>query len=139
MKRWLDRWVSNGVLKVEKPVPIEGQRKPAPSYTLTPTPSRALSIPKGLLSVRSSDSLQEQEIATDTSSGASELVHCSAPDHSVPKSNGQQPDPDEFVHCNFSVPEGDLEEQFATDTPTLLKEGAYTHHGVSGVTGNSAS
>jgi hypothetical protein len=118
VKRWLERWVSNGVLKLGKPRIVDGAKKPVPSYTLPPTPSRALPIPKGLLSVRSSDPLQEQEISMDTRSEESEVVRCSDPAQPVQEMNGQRPDPEEVVHSEKSVPESDLGDQRPTDTPT---------------------
>lgn len=115
VKRWLDRWVTNGVLKEGKPVPVEGQRKPAPSYTLPPTPSRALPNLKGLLSVHPRERLQELDLRTDTSAGRSELVRSSEPVQPVQNMNGQHPESEKDVRSKIPVPESDLGDERSTD------------------------
>jgi hypothetical protein len=138
VKRWLERWVNSGVLKAGKPVPIEGQQKPAPSYTLPPTPSRALSMPKGFLSVQPSDRLQEQGLRTDIGSGSTEVVRSAEPACPDQKLNGHPPVPENLSVQQNPVAEADLGCERSTDTPTLSKEGAYTISGVSGETAEGA-
>lgn len=119
VKRWLDRWVSNGVLVEGKPVKVEGQRKPVPSYTLPPTLSRALPFQKCLLSVHPSDPLQEQDLRTDTRTEAGEDVRSSPEaEQPGPVMNGHLPDQKEVVRSKIPVPEGDLADERTTDTPT---------------------
>jgi hypothetical protein len=117
VKRWLDRWVSNGVLVDGAPIPISGQRKPVPSYTL-PSSSRALSMEECLLSVVPQEPLQEQEITMDTSSETQQDVHCSEAGELAPNNSGQQPDHESVVHCSNPVAKQDLSEQRTKDIPT---------------------
>jgi hypothetical protein len=122
VKRWLDRWVTNGVLREGKPVVIEGQRKPVPSYTLPPTSSRALSIPTGLLSVIPRDRLLQQELRTDTPKQDPEVVRSNERDQPVQKMNGHRPDNAQDVRSNIPVTESDLGDGRTTDKNRLGKE-----------------
>lgn len=117
VKRWLDRWVSNGVLVDGAPIPISGQRKPVPSYTL-PSSSRALSMEECLLSVHPANPLQEQELRTDTSLIAPEDVRSSEDAQPVRDMNGHQPEAEPVVHSKNPFPEGDLADERTKDIPT---------------------
>ena len=117
VKRWLDRWVSNGVLVEGKKVKVDGAKAPVQTYTLPiTTTSRALSSFSCLLSIVPSNPLQEQEITMDTSSSPEYGVHRSEDDQPVPDNDGQQPDPEKVVHRFSSVVPSDLGERRTTDT-----------------------
>lgn len=118
VKRWPDRWVSNGVLVDGAPMPISGQRKPVPSYTLPSSSSRALSITECLLSVHPANPLQEQELRTDTSLIAPEDVRSSEDAQPVRDMNGHQPEAEPVVRSKKPVPEGDLADERTKDIPT---------------------
>lgn len=118
VKRWLDRWVTNGVLKEGKKVKVEGVKAPVQTYTLPPTPSRALPPVPCLLSIVPSNPLQEQEITMDTPPSPEYGVHRSEDGQPVPDNDGHRPDPEEDVHRFSSVVPSDLEERRTTDTPT---------------------
>jgi len=122
VKRWLDRWVDSGVLKEGKPVPVEGQRRPVPSYTLPPTPSRALPSFSCPLSIHPRDRLQEQDLRTDipTADGAS--VFSSESAQPAQGMNGHQPEPEQDVRSRIPVPEGDLGDERTTDKNGYIKE-----------------
>jgi hypothetical protein len=119
VKRWLDRWVDDGVLVLGKKTVVDGADKPVQTYTLPPSRARALPTTRGLLSIRPSNPLQEQEKAMDTAVSAEYGVHCSEPSQPVQKSNGQHPEQDRLSIGQTPVPEGDSKEQWANDTPTL--------------------
>ena len=116
VKRWLDRWVSNGVLVEGKRRSVPGVKQVVQTYTL-PSSSRALCMEECLLSVVPREPLVEQEITMDTCSGAQEDVHCSEDAQAEPNNNGHQPDQDLVVHCSNPVTESDLGEQRTKDIP----------------------
>jgi hypothetical protein len=122
VKRWLDRWISNGVLVEGKPVPISGQRRPAPSYTLPPTPSRALPIVDCLLSVHTRDRLQEQDLRTDTGAPEGAIVRSSEDLQPSQEMNGHRPNPEQHVRSRIPVPATDLGYERTTDNNTDIKE-----------------
>lgn len=62
VQRWLERWVADGVLVAGKPVPVEGQRKPAPSFELASSHARVITVPDEILSFHRPDPLQTLEI-----------------------------------------------------------------------------
>ena len=117
VKRWLDRWVSNGVLVEGKKKVVVGSDKPVPSYSL-PSSSRALCLEECLLHLAPREPLVEQEKGTDNPEAPETDVRSSEPESPEPDRNGQQPNPDQDVRCNFPVPEGDLKEEGAKDIPT---------------------
>jgi hypothetical protein len=119
VKRWLDRWVDDGVLVNGKALSVEGQNKPAPSYTLPPSRARALPATKGLLSVRPSNPLQENESQNGQGSAPEAVVVSTERVQPAQELNGQQPNQDGNVHPKSPVPESDLEAERSTDTPTL--------------------
>jgi hypothetical protein len=118
VRRWLDRWVSNGVLVEGKKKTVSGSTKPVMTYTLPPTSSRALPAMERPLVLAHRNPLQEQEIAMDNSPEIGESVLCSELDSPVQESNGQQPNQEQDVPCLIPVPEGDLGEQRPKDTFT---------------------
>lgn len=124
VKRWLDRWVTNGVLVEGKRRVVSGSDKRVMTYTLPPTPSRALPFETCPLVFPPRNPLQEQEKAMDNTESGTYDVHCSGEGHPDPESNGHPPDPEQDVHCNFPVPESDLREQGAKDNFKRGKEGA---------------
>jgi len=117
VKRWLDRWVSNGVLVEGKRRTVPGVKQVVQTYTL-PSSSRALSMEECLLSVVPQEPLQEQEITMDTSSETQQDVHCSEGGELAANNNGQQPDRESVVHCSNPVTKLDPSEQRTKDIPT---------------------
>ena len=124
VRRWLDRWVTNGVLVEGKKVRVAGVNGPVQTYTLPPTPSRALSIPAGLLSFVPRERLQEQEGTRDTHGTPEYDVPRPEDAQPVHEDEGQQPNPESDVPRYLPVPEGDLGERGTKDTPTLGIRGA---------------
>lgn len=122
VKRWLDRWVNNGVLKEGKKRILPGSDKPVTSYTLPPTPSRALPSLTCPLVAAPRNPLQEQEKAMDNGGSPEDVVHCSGDAQPDPESNGHRPEQEQVVHCNFPVPEGDLRDERPMDTSTRGKK-----------------
>jgi hypothetical protein len=129
VKRWLDRWVTNGVLVEGRKIKVAGSDKPVPSYTLPPTPSRALPSFECLLSVRPSDPLQEQEKAKDNESTPEDVVLSSGSASPSPERNGHQPECEQDVLCKSPVPEGDLGGQRTTDNKTRGKKESHDQPG----------
>jgi hypothetical protein len=119
VKRWLDRWVDDGVLVVGKKRVVEGADKPVQTYTLPPSRARALSMNECPLVLAHRKPLQEQEKAMDTDVSPEYDVHCSEQGQPVQESNGQRPDQDILSIGQNPVPESDLKEQWAKDTFTL--------------------
>jgi hypothetical protein len=124
VKRWLDRWVTNGVLVEGKPVPISGQRRPSPSYTLPPTSSRALPAVPCLLSIHPRERLQELDLRTDNSVDEGASVFSSEGGQPAQEMNGHQPDPEQDVRSRIPVPEGDLGDERTKDIHTRGKKGS---------------
>lgn len=123
VKRWLDRWISNGVLVEGRKKVLPGSDKPVTSYTLPTTSSRALpSFPCPLV-IPPRNPLQEQEKAMDKHDSPEDDVHCFADARPDQESNGHRPEHEQDVHCNFLVPEGDLGEQRPTDTKKSTHKG----------------
>lgn len=116
VKRWLDRWVTNGVLVEGKKRILPGSDKPVTSYTLPTTSSRALPSFSCPLVSAPRNPLQEQEKAMDKGGSPEHDVHCSEDVQPDQKSNGHRPEQEQVVHCKFPVPESDLEDQGPTDT-----------------------
>jgi hypothetical protein len=118
VRRWLDRWVANGVLVEGKKRIVPGSDKPVTTYTLPPSSSRALSMQECPLVVAPRNPLQEQEKAMDNRFTTEHDVHCSTDACPDPESKGQRPGKEQDVPCPFPVTEGDLEEQRLKDSPT---------------------
>lgn len=116
VRRWLDRWVSNGVLVEGKKRIVEGSDKPVRSYTL-PSSSRALSMEECLLHHSPREPLVEQEKGTVSIDPPEGDVFSSEPTSPRPDRNVQQPNCDQDDRCNFPVPESDLKENGAKDIP----------------------
>jgi hypothetical protein len=123
VKRWLDRWVDDGVLVNGKPLPVEGQRKPAPSYTLPPSRARALPITTCLLSVVPSNPLQHNESMKGQGDSIEGGVRSSEGAQPNPDMNGHGPDQGANVRSSFPVPEGDLGDGRSTDNFTHIYKG----------------
>jgi hypothetical protein len=119
VKRWLERWVDDGVLLQGKPVSVDGAKTPVSSYTLPPSRARALPATEGLLSIVPRDRLQENERTMDTSSALGDNVHRSEELQPVPDNDGHATKSETVVHRSNAVPEGDLGERWTMDTPTL--------------------
>ena len=124
VKRWLDRWVNNGVLEEGKRVRVEGAKAPVQTYTLPPTPSCALPSLPCLLSIVPSNPLQEQEITMDNPSAPEYGVHRSQDGHPISDNDGQQPDPEKVVHRFSPVVPSDLGERRTTDTKKSTHKGS---------------
>ena len=115
VKRWLDRWVEDGVLVVGMPVAVEGQNKPVPSYSIPP--SRALSIKECLLSVQPRERLQEQgnvkghedNQKADVFSNESATGSVSGEPPSTRKLNGQTENSGGMSFQKIPVTDSDLE------------------------------
>ena len=130
VKRWLDRWVEDGVLVKGAPVPIPGSDKPALSYTLPPSCARALRKRDWVLVDPPRKPLQQNEIAKDTGESPEDGVLSSleagedgaghAPP--IPESKGQRSAHESLSFCPNPVPEGDLEEKGPKDTSKQTKE-----------------
>jgi hypothetical protein len=124
VKRWLDRWVDDGVLVAGKKRVVEGADKPVQTYTLPPSHARALSMSERPLVIAHRKPLQEQEKAMDTEVSPEYDVHCSEQGQPVQESNGHRPDQNILSIGQNPVPESDLKEQWAKDTHTHgIKEG----------------
>ncbi|MGA0103172.1 MAG: bifunctional DNA primase/polymerase [Steroidobacteraceae bacterium] len=119
VRRWLDRWVDDGVLALGKKAVVDGSDKPVQTYTLPSSRARALPMGDVLWSISPPKPLQTREKATDTANPAEYDVHCPEDGQPVQKSNGQQPEADGLSIGQIPVPEGDLGEKGANDTPTL--------------------
>jgi len=115
VKRWLDRWVTNGVLLKGRPVSVEGQRKPVPTYTLPSTSSRANRFQSCLLYVHPRERLQEQDLGTDTTDDAPASVRSSEGAQPVPDMNGHRPDPVQDVRSENPVSESVLGDERTKD------------------------
>jgi hypothetical protein len=130
VKRWLDRWVEDGVLALGKKVTVEGADKPVVSYTLPPSCARALRKEVVSFALAPRKPLQEQGNSNGQAEAPESVVHCSeAASHMnaehvqpVPKSNGQRPDQELLSIGQIPVPEGDLRDQLPNDTNTHTKE-----------------
>jgi len=123
VKRWLDRWVTNGVLKEGKKRIVAGSKAPVSSYTLpTTTSSRALPAGECPLIIVPPKPLQEQEITMDTAPSPEYDVHRSKDVQPVPENDGHQPDAEKDVHRFSSVVAVDLGERGTTDTSTRGKK-----------------
>jgi len=122
VKRWLERWVDDGVLVHGKPISVEGAKAPVLSYTLPPS-ARALSIKPCLLSIVPSDPLREKGGTMDTDLTTEGDVHRSDAPCPDPDNDGQTTGSGQDVHRFFPVPEGDLGERWTTDTPTSTYKG----------------
>lgn len=122
VKRWLDRWVEDGVLVEGAKVKVDGVKAPVPSYTLPPSCARALRKRECLLSVVPRERLQEQEITTDKPSLPEYDVRRSAEGQPVPDNDGHRSDQEQDVRRSFPVPEGDLGERGTKDTSKHTKE-----------------
>jgi hypothetical protein len=119
VKRWLDRWVTNGVLKEGKKRIVAGSKAPVPSYTLpTTSSSRALPAKECPLIIVPPKPLQEQEITMDTPLSPDNDVHRSEDARPVPENDGHQPNPEKDVHRFSPVVAVDLGERGTTDSPT---------------------
>lgn len=118
VRRWLDRWVDDGVLVAGKKRVVEGADKPVQTYTLPPSRARALSMGERPLVIAHRKPLQEQEKAMDTEVSPEYDVHCSEQGQPVQESNGHRPDQDILSIGQNPVPESDLKEQWAKDTHT---------------------
>ena len=118
VKRWLDRWVTNGVLVEGKKRIVSSSDKPVITYTLPSSSSRALPIKECPLVIAPRNPLQGQEKAMDNNPTTEDDVHCSAEGRPDSESKGHQPEQEPVVHCFFPVTEGDLEEQRPKDSPT---------------------
>jgi len=136
VRRWLDRWVEDGVLALGKKLVVEGSDKPVVSYTLPPSCARALRSRNRFLSILPRERLQEQGSTKgheETSEGA---VHC--PESEAPTSlKLTQPDPNRKGHgpnhenlsiAQIPVPESDLGEQGHRDTKQHTKEELHGQH-----------
>ena len=130
VKRWVDRWVEDGVLVKGKPVIMPGSDKPAGSYTLPPSCARALRKQECPLVTPPRNPLQEQEKATDKGESPEDVVHSfleggddgAAGDRPIPKSNGHSPNHESLSIAQIPVPEGDLGEKWPKDTSKQTKE-----------------
>jgi hypothetical protein len=105
VRRWLDRWISNGVLVEGKKRIVAGYKASVTSYTLptTPSSSRALPAKACPLIIVPSKPLQEQEITMDTPLSPENDVHRSEDSQPVPENDGHQPDSEKDVHRFSSV------------------------------------
>jgi hypothetical protein len=104
VKRWLNRWVEDGVLALGGKVRIEGVSQPLATYC---TPSHARARVRGAtsgcpLSVALSDPLVRQEIATDKPSDTEEACPLPPVDPPSTESNGQAPAPSDSVSVAIS-------------------------------------
>lgn len=130
VKRWLDRWVEDGVLSHGKPLPVEGQRKPAPSYTLPPSCARALRMRNRLVSVLPRERLQENgslEGHSDEQGGdvfSTEGVTESerGAEQTAQTVNGHATQPDSVSSHEIPVPQGDLGEEQTNGISKHTKE-----------------
>lgn len=122
VRRWLERWVTNGVLKQGKKRIVPGSDKPVTSYTLPPTPSRALSMHKWPLVAAPRKALQAQENATDTDVSTEGVVLSSDDLRPGSEWKGQQPNQDRVVPSYSSVTEGDLGGECPKDKNGYIKE-----------------
>jgi len=118
VKRWLDRWVDDGVMVLGKKRVVEGADKPVQTYTLPLSRARALPMDECPLVIAHRKPLQEQEKAMDTDVSPEYDVHCFGQGQPVQESNGQRPDQNILSIGQNPVPESDLKEQWAKDTPT---------------------
>ena len=136
VKRWLDRWVEDGVLIAGKPLSVEGQRKPVPSYTLPPSRARALPSFGCLLSVDPRDRLQEngslnghdEDQEADVFSSEDGAKLCSDPEQPVQVMNGHRPQPDAVSVQEIPVPESDLVDERTTDTKKSTDKEPHGQH-----------
>jgi len=132
VKRWLDRWVEDGVLVMGKPLSVEGQRKPVPSYTLPPSRARALRNHNRLFSVHPRDRLQENGSLKghDQAEGADVFSSESGADAAQPVEimNGHRPQSDNLSVQEIPVTEGDLEEERTKDKKKHTKEEPHGQH-----------
>jgi hypothetical protein len=130
VKRWLDRWVEDGVLSQGKPLPVEGQRKPAPSYTLPPSCTRALRMEKRLVSVLPRERLQENGSLKEHAECREEVVSSSEDvtnsplvgEQTTQRMNGHAPDEVKMSVQEIPVPEGDLVDERPKGTSKHTKE-----------------
>jgi hypothetical protein len=122
VKRWLDRWVEDGVMVEGAKVKVEGVKAPVSTYTLPPSCARALRKRECLLSVVPRERLQEQEIKTDKPSSPEYGVHRSDEGRPVPDNDGHRSDQKQDVHRSFPVVPRDLGERGTKDTSKHTKE-----------------
>lgn len=147
VKRWLDRWVEDGVLVGGKPVIVPGSDKPVASYTLPPSCARALRIRNCPLVGAPRNPLQTQEKAMDIGVSSEGVVHSfleggddgAAGGRPIPKSNGHSPNHESLSIAQIPVPEGDLEEQGPKDTSKQTKESPHGQRAPVPATPSSAS
>lgn len=108
VQRWLERWVTNGVLVEGKPRIEVGSKKPSTTYSLPHT--RALSMRKGRLSLDPRERLVRPEKTNDKERATENVVVCSDDGQPVPESKRHRPIPESDVVCSFPVTAGDLGE-----------------------------
>ena len=123
VKRWLDRWVDDGVLVMGAPLPVEGQRRPAPSYTLPLSRARALSMKNEVLSVHPADPLQENGSKKGHESTTEGDVLSSASPRPRQNMKGHSAESGQDVLSKIPVPESDLGDERTKDTPTSTYKG----------------
>ncbi len=119
VRRWLDRWVDDGVLALGKKLIVEGAKKPVTSYTLPPSCARALRNKNRFLSVIPRERLQQQGSVKGHQEAPESDVHCSEADleenaegiQPTHEKNGHAPNPENLSIAQNPVPEGDLEEE----------------------------
>ena len=122
VRRWLDRWVEDGVLVEGAKVKVEGVKVPVQTYTLPPFCTRALRVEICPLSLVPRERLQEKEIKRDNPSSLEDAVPHSEDVQPVPDQEGQRSDPEQDVPLDSSVVPTDLEERGTKDTSKHTKE-----------------
>jgi hypothetical protein len=129
VKRWLDRWVDDGVLALGKKLIVEGSDKPVASYTLPPSCARALRSRNRFFSIVPRDRLQQQGSSNGQVEALDATVHCSEADlaenaegiQPTHERNGHAPNPESLSIAQNPVPEGDLGEKGLKDTSKRTK------------------
>ena len=124
VRRWLDRWVTSGVLVEGRKVILPGSDKPVLSYTLPTTSSRALPSLTCPLATAPRKPLQELEKAMDKDDSLEDDVHCSGDRQPAQEMNGHQPNPEQDVRSRIPVPEGELGDERTKDIHTRGKKGS---------------
>lgn len=121
-KRWLERWVQQGMLVLGEKVRVKEVKQPVPTYTL---PLSRDAIFGGCpLMVAPSKPLQEKgsegDRSTDTPCPLIEDVRCSESESGEVPNNGHAGTTDSSegasVRCSNPVPESDLGENASTDS-----------------------
>ena len=105
------------------PLPVEGQRRPAPSYTLPPSRARALSMKNEVLSVHPADPLQENGSKKGHESATEGDVLSSAPPCPGQDMKGHPTESGQDVFSRIPVTESDLGDERTKDTPTSTYKG----------------